>query len=506
MREVEAREHKQGVGVGLELEGLLGLIAGVGGAAAAFSDLGEAGVGSGAAWVRSEGELELLLSLKQQALGEILAAEIGVLGRAFCGGKRGHARGAELVELEGGLTEAGLGVDAADALERAEGGVGVSGEFGAGRSDGDLSAKFAGLIIVGLELEGSVGLLEGSGGVAAAVEGDGEVVVIVLVGRVNGGGLLEESGRIFALAGESDGLVVDDFGQRKAVGYELERCGSGSVVGGVEAGEADVEVGLERLRVGGGYLGERGGGVIEVAGGVLLFAEGEQGVDVAGGEGGGVLEALEGLSGGGGVDAADVVLEGWERDRAAGGEEGLLGYVEVGIEDAGDLPGDGVLGVVEVVELGSVLNGRREAELVNGEHLGLDGEVVVGDLVVGVGLDGVAADDDVVGIKLLGDADGGRARGTEVGGQTEMGEREDAVVVGDGEEAGGVEALVERVGEGVADPVEGGIARAIFKGEDEDEAAAGGGLGGEERWRQRCCDQEKRVQETRSEAANDHRC
>ncbi len=54
-----------------------------------------------------------------------------------------------------------------------------------------------------------------------------------------------------------------------------------------------------------------------------------------------------------------------------------------------------------------------------------------------------------------------------------MVEGEDAVVAGDGEEAGGVEALVEGVGEGVADPVEVGIAGAVVEGEDEDDAAAG---------------------------------
>ncbi len=89
--------------------------------------------------------------------------------------------------------------------------------------------------------------------------------------------------------------------------------------------------------------------------------------------------------------------------------------------------------------------------------------------------DGVAADDDEVGVEGLGDADGGGARGLEVDGEAEVIERVLAVVAGDGEEAGGGEALVEGVGEGVADPGEVGLAGAVVEGEDEDDAAAGVG-------------------------------
>ena len=77
--------------------------------------------------------------------------------------------------------------------------------------------------------------------------------------------------------------------------------------------------------------------------------------------------------------------------------------------------------------------------------------------------DVVAAYDDVVGVEGLGDADGGGAGGFEVDGETEVVEGELAVVAGDGEEAGGVEALVEGVGEGVGDPGEGWVGRNCFQ-------------------------------------------
>ena len=95
----------------------------------------------------------------------------------------------------------------------------------------------------------------------------------------------------------------------------------------------------------------------------------------------------------------------------------------------------------------------------------------------GVG-DVEAADDDVVRVQRLGDADGGGAAGAEVGGQAEVVEGVLAVVAADGEEAGGGEALVEGVGEGVADPVEGGWPERLSKGRTRTRRPGGGGVGG----------------------------
>jgi hypothetical protein len=91
----------------------------------------------------------------------------------------------------------------------------------------------------------------------------------------------------------------------------------------------------------------------------------------------------------------------------------------------------------------------------------------------GVGLELESADDDDVRVELLRDADGSGAGGAEIYGEAQVVEGEGAVVVGDGEEAGGGQALVEDVGEGVADPVERGVAGAVVEGEDEDDAASG---------------------------------
>ena len=134
----------------------------------------------------------------------------------------------------------------------------------------------------------------------------------------------------------------------------------------------------------------------------------------------------------------------------------------------GDLPGDGVFDVEEAGEFGGVVERRGHAELVDFEDLRLHVDALRGS---GASCDVVAADDDEVGVEGLGDADGGGAAGLEVGGKAEVVERVLAVVAADGEEAGGGEALVEGVGEGVADPGEVGLAGAIVEGEDEDEAA-----------------------------------
>jgi len=124
------------------------------------------------------------------------------------------------------------------------------------------------------------------------------------------------------------------------------------------------------------------------------------------------LETLDALLGRGGCDAADVVFKGAEFDLAGSREEGLLGDVEMRIDLAGDLPCESVLNIEEARKLAGVLNWSGHAEVVDFEELGLDGDASVGDV--------VAADDDVVGVEGLGDADGCGASGAEVGWEAEM--------------------------------------------------------------------------------------
>src|SRR5580658_7580900 len=148
------------------------------GITAAFTNFGESGVRGCAVRIRRNGRLKLLLRLREQPLGEVIAPDRGVLGRAFRGWQRGHTGGTELVKLEGSLPECGFGVSAANALDGGEAAVGV--ELGASGGYGEVGAKRAGLGIVGLELQAGIGLLERGLEVAAAPEGDGEVVVVVL--------------------------------------------------------------------------------------------------------------------------------------------------------------------------------------------------------------------------------------------------------------------------------------------------------------------------------------
>ena len=89
----------------MQFERGLGLGASVGCASAAFADLGETGMGGGTGGIGGDGGLELLLGLGNQALGEVVVAELGVLCRLFGVRKRGQAGGAHLVQLEGCLAE-----------------------------------------------------------------------------------------------------------------------------------------------------------------------------------------------------------------------------------------------------------------------------------------------------------------------------------------------------------------------------------------------------------------
>ncbi len=174
-------------------------------------------------------------------------------------------------------------------------------------------------------------------------------MVVGVVG-IGDGGALEEGDGVTTLAAGGDGLIVDDFGEGETAGDEGEgRLGFG-VFRSVETGEADVEVCFESTAVGWGDFGEGSRGLIVVALGELSFAESEERGGIVGGNLDGGLEALDALLRGGCIGAADVVLEGAELDIAGCGEKGLLGYGKVGIDLAGDLPGDGVLEVEEARE------------------------------------------------------------------------------------------------------------------------------------------------------------
>ena len=105
----------------------------------------------------------------------------------------------------------------------------------------------------------------------------------------------------------------------------------------------------------------------------MLFAEGEERRRSRWAFRDGGLQALDALLRSGGGGAADVVLEGAELDAAGGGEEGLLGDGEVGIDLAGDLPGEGVFDVEEAGELGWSLRAAAERRSsLTLEDLGLD--------------------------------------------------------------------------------------------------------------------------------------
>src|SRR5215469_441529 len=189
--------------------------------------------------------------------------------------------------------------------------------------------------------------------------------------------------------------------------------------------------------------------MVVVALGILSLAEREQ----SGGVGrrllNGGLKALDALLWGASGDASDVVLKGAELDLTGRGEEGLLCDVEMRVDLTSDLPREGILDIEEALQFARILDLGGHAQVVHLENLGLSGDAAVRHV--------IAADDDIVGVESLGDADSRGAGGTEVSREAEMIERVLAVVAGNGEEAGRIQALVEGVGEGLADPREVGL-------------------------------------------------
>ena len=109
------------------------------------------------------------------------------------------------------------------------------------------------------------------------------------------GGAQEERLGILVLVALGHGLVVDDLWERQAGGDEGEGGFGVGVLGGVQAGEAEIEVGFEGLAVVGRDLGQRGGGFIVVAVEVVLLAQGEQSGGVVGGVEDSDLQVLDAL-------------------------------------------------------------------------------------------------------------------------------------------------------------------------------------------------------------------
>ena len=152
--DVEAGKQEQRGDVGLQVVRSQGFGVGVGGVATGFADEGETDMGGGGARVSAEGGLELGFGFWQQVAGKRIVAGGNVLGRALRGRQDGEARVAELVELELGLAEAGLGVCAANAFHGGKTVYGVRREvLRSGASECDAGAELAGTSLsLGLSL------------------------------------------------------------------------------------------------------------------------------------------------------------------------------------------------------------------------------------------------------------------------------------------------------------------------------------------------------------------
>ena len=117
-------------------------------------------------------------------------------------------------------------------------------------ADVDAVFEFGCLRVSWAKLEREIDLSLCSGEIASTQQGNGEVVVIVRVVRVGGGGALKQGHGVVALTAGGDSLIVDDFGKGQPAGNEGEGRFGLSVLCGVEAGEADIEMRFEGSPVG----------------------------------------------------------------------------------------------------------------------------------------------------------------------------------------------------------------------------------------------------------------
>ncbi len=137
------------------------------------------------------------------------------------------------------------------------------------------------------------------------------------------------------------------------------------------------------------------------------------------------------------------------------------------------MPGERVQHIEHVIQR-TILHQRLiEAQRVHVQELGRDVQVV--------SLQGIEADDHVIGVEGLGEADGGSARRLKALRQAEMFECVLAILAANDVKARGTEPLVEGLRDGFADPIQIGLAGAVIEGKDEQELMMrlrrqGGGL------------------------------
>ncbi len=176
--------------------------------------------------------------------------------------------------------------------------------------------ELAGLGVIGTAAQGLAELALGSGDVSLAVERDGEIEVIVGVGGIGGDGFFEVIGGVALVAaavfGGSD--IVEDLGERDALGSGFEGGGSLVEVSEMVFAEAEEEVGFGRGGVVGGNLGEPERGLLVFVRGEVGFGEQENGLRVLGIDGNGGLEIADLVGGAAGKNAADEVLKGIQTD------------------------------------------------------------------------------------------------------------------------------------------------------------------------------------------------
>ena len=199
-----------------------------------------------------------------------------------------------------------------------------------------------GLAVVGTQAQALGQFRQGLGGVAAALEADGQVEVVV--GRIGVGGhsLAEERNAVLALAGQRNSLVVQNLGQRQNASHAGKGLFGAGVVAGEEQRKAAVEAGLKSV-VGVGvaapHLGKGRRRLLVLLAGIVLAAQRHPGLAELRAEHDSRVQVAQTLLLVGLGDAANVLLEGVQAQTGAGGHKGLLGAVEAGVELPGQLPG-----------------------------------------------------------------------------------------------------------------------------------------------------------------------
>ena len=320
--------------------------------------------------------------------------------------------------------------------------------------------------VVGAQAQTFGQLRQGFGGVAAVLEADSQVEVVVGLIWVGRRRLAEERNAVLAVAGQRNSLIVQNLSQGQHAGHACKGLLGVRVIAGKQQREPAEKAGLEGI-VGAGIVAPNFGKsicrLLVLLAGVILAAQRHPCRRELRAEQNRLIEMAQTLLLVRLGDAANVLLEGGKVQAGAGGHKSLFGDFEAGVELPGELPGQRVEDRNQVTHLAAGCDRSVHAQVWHVHQLRLCHNArAVGH---------VAAHDDRIGVQRLGQLERTGARGVKALRQPQVVQSIHAVRAAHGGKARRSQTAAQNLRRGLANPLQAGLAGAVVKGQHQQDAA-----------------------------------